>query len=122
MRGIKLRILVGWMALVSLAASVLLCVVWKEHEFVRLSRVVLRTQKEAARLQDGVLVLETEVQSLRKPSRLEELARERFGLINPGSPIVVQPEGQVLARGSKPELVSANGTVKTAGWRGRLPW
>ena len=47
---------------------------------------------------------------LRQPARLEALARDRFGLVDPGPATVIQMEGQILADNKAEE----SGELKTA--------
>ncbi len=118
-RGFKLRAVVSWMALVFLGASLLMGIVWKQYSYVNLSRALLKSDKDRARLQNEVMLLETQVRGLRQPSRLESLARDHFGLIDPGPPIDIQPEGQVLASSaSSPEKTD----LKISSWRGFFKW
>ena len=116
-RGFKLRSVIVWMGLICLGASLLMGIVWKQYTYVNLSRGLQRAEKDRGRLQNEVMLLETQVRGLRQPSRLEELARDHFGLIDPGPAIVIQPEGQVLAGSGK-----ADDSVKTASWRGFFKW
>jgi cell division protein FtsL len=99
--AVKLRAVFAWMALTLLVASLLLAQVWKQQAFVRLSRELIQAGRDRDALATEVLVLETETRALGQFSRLETVARERLGLINPGPPTVIQPEGQLLARGSE---------------------
>ena len=95
--AVKLRAVFGWMVLMLLIASLLLAQVWKQQAFVRLSRELIQAGRDRDALATEVLVLETETRALGQLSRLESFARDRLGLINPGPPTVIQPEGQVLA-------------------------
>ncbi len=122
MPSVKLRTVIGWMLLVMTVSAFLLGVVWKQYTFVAESRALLRGEQDRERLQNAVMLLETQVRALRRPERLEKLARTRFGLIDPGPPVAVQPEGQVLADGAGPQ-VAANKNLQAArgpevfGWR-----
>ena len=96
----------------------MLSLVWKQHEYVRLARALDLGEKARMQLQSGVMLLETEVRSLRQPARLEALARGRFRLVDPGPPIAVRPEGfsESPAGGVPGE------NLHTANWRGGLAW
>ena len=109
--AVKLRAVFAWMALTLLVASLLLAQVWKQQAFVRLSRDLIQAGRDRDALATEVLVLETETRALGQLSRLETVARERLGLINPGPPTVIQPEGQVLAQG---ESKDPDAAIKTA--------
>jgi cell division protein FtsL len=98
--AVKLRAVFAWMALMLLVASLLLAQVWKQQAFVRLSRELIQAGRDRDALATEVLVLETETRALGQLSRLETVAREHLGLINPGPPTVIQPEGQLLAQAS----------------------
>jgi cell division protein FtsL len=95
--AVKLRVVVAWIALMLVAASVPLAQVWKQQAYARLSRDLIEAGRERDRLATEVLLLETETRALGQLSRLEAFARDRLGLIDPGPPMVIQPEGQVLA-------------------------
>jgi cell division protein FtsL len=127
-RGFKLRSVVVWMALVLLTTLLPLGLVWKQYAYVNLSRALENAEKDRGSLQNEVMLLETQVGELKEPSRLEELARDHFGLIDAGPPIMVQAEGQVLASnsqgsgaaGATPAASGGEDTLKmkTASWHG----
>jgi cell division protein FtsL len=108
------------MAMVMLVASLPLGMVWKQYAYVNLSRGLQTAERDRGRLQNEVLLLETEVRGLMRTSRLETLARDRFGLIDPGPPILVQPEGAVLAGAGGSD--GTMDTLKAASWRERAGW
>lgn len=112
--SVKLRAVFAWMALTLLVASLLLAQVWKQQAFVRLSRELIQAGRDRDALATEVLVLETETRALRQFSRLETFARERLGLINPGPPTVIQPEGQLLARSSGESAEGTGARVQAA--------
>ena len=95
--AVKLRVVVAWIVLMLAAASLPLAQVWKQQTYARLSRELIEAGRERDRLATEVLLLETETRALGQLSRLEAFARDRLGLIDPGPPVVIQPEGQVLA-------------------------
>jgi type II secretory pathway component PulJ len=109
------------MAVIFLSASLLLGMVWKQHAYVRFSRDLHAGEKRHASLHNAVLLLETEVRALRQPSRLETLARDRFGLIHPGPPLLVQPDGQILARGREAGPAGGMG-IRAARWLKEFTW
>jgi cell division protein FtsL len=113
---VKLRAVFAWIALMLLIVSLPLAQVWKQQTFVRLSRELIQAGRDRDALATDVLVLETETRALGQLSRLETVARERLGLINPGPPTVIQPEGQVLAQaGETVEGSTENGSsIKSA--------
>ena len=122
-RGFKLRFVFAWMAGVSVIAFLLMGIVWKQYAYVNLSRDLMKSEKEIGSLQNQVMVYETEIRGLKQPARLEALARDHFGLVDGGVPVLVQAEGQVLASGGESGVSSpgnANDTMKTASWRERL--
>lgn len=97
--GVKLRTVTVWMAVMLLGASMALAHIWKQQTHARLSREIVTMGRERDLLVAGVLMLDKETRGLRQFSRLETVARQRLGLVNPGPPIVIQPVGQVLAAG-----------------------
>ena len=122
-RGLKLRVVFLWMGAISFVACLLMSIIWKQYAYVNLSRQVLKSQKEIGATQNQVMVLETEIRSLKQRSRLESLAREHFGLVEGGVPVLVQAEGQVLALQATPENAAPQNnrdTMKTASWRERF--
>ena len=118
-RGFKLRSVIVWMGVVLVAAALLMGIVWKQYTYVNLSRALLNSDKDRARLQNEVMLLETQVRGLRQPSRLESLARDHFGLVDPGPAIVIQMEGQILASSQSDENKD---NLKTASWKGLFKW
>jgi hypothetical protein len=118
MRGFKLRTVFAWMTLMVMTASLMLGKVWKEYAYAHLSRGLFLGEKDKAQLQNEVMLLETEVHALRQPSRLETLARERFGLVDVAAPIVIEREGKALAREEKSVEFSANENIQAARWGG----
>ena len=122
-RELRLRVVFLWMCAVSLVACLLMAIVWKHYVYVNLSRDGLKSEREIGAMQNQVMVLETGIRALKQRSRLEKLAREHFGLVEGGVPILVQAEGQVLAVRnasgvSTPE--NKGDSVKTASWRERF--
>jgi len=119
-RGVKLRVVVGWMGLTLFLVSLPLGLVWKQQTYVRYARSLIQTKNERARLQNEVLLLETEVRGLKNPSRLELLARERFGLIDPVATVTVP----LNISNNTPTPVEAGvpggGKILTASWRERI--
>jgi cell division protein FtsL len=99
--GVKLRTVTGWMAVMLLAASLALAHIWKQQMHARLSREIVVMGRERDALAAAVLLLDTETRGLRQYSRLEAVARQRLGLVNPGPPVMIQPAGQVLASGDQ---------------------
>ena len=120
-RGFKLRVILGWMAMVMILASLPLGMVWKQYAYVNLSRGLQTAEKDRGRLQNHVMLLETEVRGLMRPSRLEALARDHFGLVDHGPPIDVQPADQILAN-KDGSGTNGSDSVKTASWRGKARW
>lgn len=114
-RGFRLRTLVLWMGMILILALLPLGMVWKQYTYVNLSRALLECKKDRGRLQNQAMLLKTQVRGLLQPSRLESLARDRFGLIDPGPPIEVQPPDQVIA---SREITgeSEPDTLKAARW------
>jgi cell division protein FtsL len=115
--SVKLRAVLLWMGLMLAVVSLPLAQVWKQQAFVRLSRELVQAGKDRDALATEVLVLETETRALRQLSRLETFARERLGLIDPGPPMVIQPEGQVLADAGKPEDASGIQSAQFGFWK-----
>ena len=119
---VKLRAVFAWIALMLIIVAFPLAQVWKQQTFVRLSRELIQAGRDRDALATEVLVLETETRALGQLSRLETVARERLGLINPGPPTVIQPEGQVLAQvqdsGTSGSSGSSIQSAKFGFWKG----
>ncbi len=113
--GVKLRNVLGWMGVTFCVALVAVLHLSKQHLHSRLSREVLTSSRERDALATEVLLLETETRGLRLYPRLEAMARERLGLVNPTeTPIVIEPADQVVAeRTVKPE-----DGIRSARWKG----
>jgi cell division protein FtsL len=111
--GVKLRRLAAWMVVMACVAVLALGHVWKQNVHVGLSRDLVKTSRERDVLAAEVLLLETETRGLRHYSRLETVARERLGLVNPGPPLVIQPAGQIVAANE-----TSKDTIRSARWKG----
>ena len=122
MRGFKFRSVVGWMALIFLSASFLLGMVWKQQAYARLARDLEVGERKRAGLHNAVLHLETKVRALRQPARLEALARDRFGLIHPGPPLMVLPEGQIFVHGFTGGGERPSPPIRAARWLKEFAW
>ena len=113
--GVKLRKVFGWMAVTFCVALAAVASLSKQHLHSRLSREVLTTSRERDALATEVLLLETETRGLRLYPRLEAVARERLGLVNPTeTPVVIQPEDQVVAERATP----TDAPIRSARWKG----
>ena len=97
MKGLKLRGIVGIFGLVLACAGVLVAHVYKQNTYVRLSMQSIRLGKEEARLRNEIAMLEVDVGGLKKLSRIEALARGRFGLEFAKTPVLVYPDGEAAA-------------------------
>ena len=121
MQAFKLRSILVWIGLIFTAASFLLGIVWKQNTYVQLSRRLIAGERDYAQLNNALLILETEVSELKNPSRLEKMAMERFGLIHSISPILVQPDGQILAKQNSRSETSPL-SIHTASWLEGFAW
>lgn len=112
--GVKLRKVFVWIGVMLAVALVAVAHLAKQHLHSRLAREVLSASRERDALATEVLLLETETRGLRLYPRLEAVARERLGLVNPeGTPVVIQPAGQVVAEGK-----SRDDGIRSARWKG----
>jgi cell division protein FtsL len=92
MKGLKLRTVVGLFLLVLCAAGVLVAHVWKQNAYVRLSMSTVKIGKQKSQLQNDIALLEISVGGLRKLSRIEAMAKSRFGLEYGNAPVLVYLE------------------------------
>ena len=111
--AVKLRTVTAWMAVMLTCASLALGHIWKQQTHARLSREIVVVARDRDRLASEVLLLDTETRGLRQYSRLERVARERLGLVDPGPPVMIHPAGQVLAKRD-----GEGGRIPAARWRG----
>jgi hypothetical protein len=93
MKGLKLRTIVGLFFLVLCAAGVLVAHVWKQNAYVRISMGAVRLAKQKALLRNDIALLEVSVGGLKKISRIENLAKSRFGLEYGKTPVLVYLDG-----------------------------
>jgi hypothetical protein len=89
MKGLKLRTVIGLFCLVLCAAGVLVAHVWKQNAYVRISMGAVKLAKEKAMLRNDIALLEVAVGGLKKISRIEGMAKGRFGLEYGKSPVLV---------------------------------
>jgi cell division protein FtsL len=92
MKGLKLRTIVGLFCLVLCAAGVLVAHVWKQNAYVRLSMATVKIGKVRTQLQNDIALLEISVGGLKKLSRIEGMAKGRFGLEYGNTPVLVYLE------------------------------
>ena len=89
MKGLKLRTVVGLFFLVLCAAGILVAHVWKQNAYVRLSMSTVKIGKAKAQLQNEIALLEISVGGLKRLSRIEGMAKSRFGLEYGNTPVLV---------------------------------
>ena len=87
--GMRLRSVVGWMACAFLGAALLLAHVWRQNAYVRWSRDLFVADRHIDQVRNDIALLETEIDFLSRRSRLETIAREKFGMSESVSPIPV---------------------------------
>jgi hypothetical protein len=93
MKGLKLRTIVGLFCLVLCAAGVLVAHVWKQNAYVRISMGAVKLAKQRTLLRNDIALLEVSVGGLKKISRIEGMAKGRFGLEYGKSPVLVYMDG-----------------------------
>jgi cell division protein FtsL len=89
MKGLKLRSVIGLFCLVLILAGVLVAHVWKQNAYVRISMDVVKLEKQQAQLRNEIALIEVSVGGLKKISRIEVLAKARFGLEYVKAPVLV---------------------------------
>jgi hypothetical protein len=89
MKGLKLRSVIGLFCLVLILAGVLVAHVWKQNAYVRISMDVVKLAKQQTQLRNEIALIEVSVGGLKKISRIEGLARARFGLEYVKAPVLV---------------------------------
>jgi cell division protein FtsL len=134
MKGLKLRTVVGLFLLVLCGAGVLVAHVWKQNAYVRLSIDTVKIGKQRAQLRNDIALLEISVASLKKMSRLEGMAKSRFGLEYGKAPVLVYVESETFAKAeaegrkageSKPEEDMETASAETEGkglLAGKIAW
>jgi cell division protein FtsL len=130
MKGLKLRTIVGLFCLVLALAGVLVAHVWKQNAYVRLSMGAVRLAKQQTQLRNDIALLEVSVGGLKKMSRIESLAKGRFGLEYGKTPVLVymdeSPErigGEKAAKGRMADARGAEGTESGKGPQsGKVAW
>ncbi|HKP97469.1 MAG TPA: hypothetical protein VJ385_17120 [Fibrobacteria bacterium] len=117
MKGLKLRTVVGLFCLVLCAAGVLVAHVWKQNAYVRLSMSAVKIGKQRAQLRNDIALLEISVGGLKRLSRIEGMARGRFGLEYGNTPVLVYLDGDAAQDrgGSAPAPEAGTGTAGVAG-------
>jgi hypothetical protein len=98
MKGLKLRTVIGLFCLVLCAAGVLVAHVWKQNAYVRISMGAVKLTKQKAQLRNDIALLEVAVGGLKKMSRIEGMAKGRFGLEYGKAPILVYLDGASAGR------------------------
>lgn len=93
MKGLKLRTVIGLFCLVLCAAGVLVAHVWKQNAYVRISMAAVKLAKQKTALRNDIALLEVSVGGLKKISRIESMAKGRFGLEYGRTPVLVYLDG-----------------------------
>ena len=109
-KGFKLRKIVALMGLALGFAGVFVAHVWKQNTYIGLSLDAAKFEMQKAKLLGDVALLELEVGDLRKPERIERLAKEKFGLEYGVKPILVYPDGESAGAKSEVENRAFGGT------------
>ena len=94
MKGLKLRNVIGLFCLVLILAGVLVAHVWKQNAFVRLSMDLVKLGKQQAQIRNEIALIEVSVGGLKKISRIEGLAKGRYGLEYVKAPVLVYLDGE----------------------------
>lgn len=115
MKGLKLRTVVGLFLLVLCAAGVLVAHVWKQNAYVRLSMAEVDIGKQRAQLRNDIALLEVSVGSLKKLSRIEGMAKGRFGLEYGNTPVLVYLEGDAASASVAASASASNAGAAAAG-------
>ncbi|MBW8888997.1 MAG: hypothetical protein JF616_14685 [Fibrobacteres bacterium] len=89
MKGLKLRSVIGLFCMVLILAGVLVAHVGKQNAYVRISMDVVKLEKQQAQLRNEIALIEVSVGGLKKISRIEGLAKTRFGLEYVKAPVLV---------------------------------
>ena len=113
MSGLKLRTVIGLFCLVLTLASVLVAHVWKQNAYVRMSMGQVRLAKQQAQLRNDIALLEVAVGGLKKLSRIEGLAKARFGLEYGKNPVLVYLD-DAPERSENPAPVGAQAAAERA--------
>lgn len=111
MKGLKLRTVIGLFLLVLCAAGVLVAHVWKQNAYVRISMGAVKLAKQKAMLRNDIALLEVAVGGLKKISRIEGMAKGRFGLEYGKTPVLVYLGG-ATARDEDEGVVASARTVQ----------
>ncbi|MFC1585178.1 septum formation initiator family protein [Fibrobacterota bacterium] len=86
MTGAKLRNIVSWMLLVLAAAGIFIVHVWKQNQYVELTREHMAAKARLSRLKGDIANIQLDNKKLKDYKRLEELARKKFGFVYHGIP------------------------------------
>jgi cell division protein FtsL len=118
MKGLKLRTVVGLFCLVLCAAAVLVAHVWKQNAYVRISMEAVKLAKLKTQLRNDIALLDVSVGGLKKISRIEALAKGRFGLEYGKAPVLVYAGGEGYRDEDGSAIASAGIAQASAGGSG----
>jgi hypothetical protein len=130
MKGLKLRTVIGLFCLVLTLAGVLVAHVWKQNAYVRLSMEEVKLGQRQAQLRNDIALIEVAVGGLKKLSRIEGVAKGRFGLEYGKTPVLVyldeaaaheRPAAAASAPGTQASADGVNGTPKGL-QAGKVAW
>ena len=92
MKTIRLRNIFGWMLLVLACAGIFTAQVWKQNQYVKLTRDYAASQAQLVKVKSDVASIQLHNKKLKDYKRLEKLARTKFGLVYTGIPEFVYRE------------------------------
>ena len=125
MKGLKLRSVVGLFGLVLILAGVLVAHVWKQNAYVRLSMDLVKLGKQRAQIRNEIALIEVSVGGLKKISRIEGLAKARFGLEYVKAPVLVyldEEAGRAAEAGPGPAGRQATAAGEKGLQSGKVAW
>jgi len=89
---IRLRNIFGWMLLVLACAGIFTAQVWKQNQYVKLTRDYEAYKAQLAKVKSEVASIQLHNKKLKDYNRLEQLAQNRFGLVYTGIPEFIYRE------------------------------
>jgi cell division protein FtsL len=88
----KIKNTLGWIIFAAVIAAVLVAQVWKQNEYVELTRKGSASKIQVERLKSDIARIQLDNKNLKDYKRLERLAEKKYGLVYAGPPVLIYPE------------------------------
>ena len=86
MKGTRIRSIFGWMFLVMVCAGIFTAQVWKQNQYVKLTRDQSAARVQLVKIRSDIANIQLDNKRLKDYEKLEKIGKKRFGFIRTGLP------------------------------------